>query len=206
MPRNEEGEYELVLGYKQLLSVFFIVVVLLGVFFTMGYIVGRNSSQALQVASAPGRPLVVEPAGEALARPIPGPAEPAIRVEPPVSGEVSLAGEPEPPPPPRPEPRPSPPPVKPEPRPTPVPPPPSPGQVAEPPAGSMFLQVAATSKAEGNVLLDVLGKRGFRGQLAPVPGQDLVRVLVGPYNGDGDLAKARQALIDAGFKPFARKY
>ena len=42
MPKNEEGEFELILGNKQLLSVFFIVVVLLGVFFTMGYIVGRN--------------------------------------------------------------------------------------------------------------------------------------------------------------------
>ena len=44
MPRNEDGEFELILGNKQLLSVFFIVVILLGVFFTMGYIVGRNSS------------------------------------------------------------------------------------------------------------------------------------------------------------------
>src|SRR3954470_19281838 len=49
MPRNdsaasEPSEFELVLGNKQLLSVFFIVVVLLGVFFTMGYIVGRNSA------------------------------------------------------------------------------------------------------------------------------------------------------------------
>ena len=32
------------LGNKQLLSVFFIVVVLLGVFFTMGYIVGQNTA------------------------------------------------------------------------------------------------------------------------------------------------------------------
>ena len=43
MPKNEDGEFELILGNRQLLSVFFIVVVLLGVFFTMGYIVGRNS-------------------------------------------------------------------------------------------------------------------------------------------------------------------
>src|SRR5665647_730114 len=43
MPRNDDGEFELVLGNKQLLSVFFIVIILLGVFFTMGYIVGRNS-------------------------------------------------------------------------------------------------------------------------------------------------------------------
>src|SRR3982074_2767227 len=46
MPKNEEGEFELILGNKQLLSVFFIVIILLGVFFTMGYIVGRNSGPA----------------------------------------------------------------------------------------------------------------------------------------------------------------
>ena len=49
MPRNdasemEGSEFELVLGNKQLLSVFFIVVILLGIFFTMGYVVGRNSA------------------------------------------------------------------------------------------------------------------------------------------------------------------
>ena len=49
MPRNDASEmdgseFELVLGNKQLLSVFFIVVILLGIFFTMGYVVGRNSS------------------------------------------------------------------------------------------------------------------------------------------------------------------
>src|SRR5215469_6089537 len=44
MPKNEDGEFELILGNRQLLSVFFIVVILLGVFFTMGYIVGRNST------------------------------------------------------------------------------------------------------------------------------------------------------------------
>ena len=44
MARNDEGEFELVLGNRQLISVFLIVVILLGVFFSMGYIVGRNSS------------------------------------------------------------------------------------------------------------------------------------------------------------------
>jgi len=41
-----DGEYELVLGNRQLLSAFFIVVILFGVFFTMGYVVGRNSAPA----------------------------------------------------------------------------------------------------------------------------------------------------------------
>lgn len=44
MPKNDEGEFEMMLGNKQLLSVFFIVIVLLGVFFVMGYIVGRSST------------------------------------------------------------------------------------------------------------------------------------------------------------------
>ena len=46
MPKNEDGEFELILGNRQLLSVFFIVVVLLAIFFALGYIVGRPSSPA----------------------------------------------------------------------------------------------------------------------------------------------------------------
>ena len=40
------GEHELVFGNKQLLSAFFVVVILLGVFFTMGYFVGKNTATA----------------------------------------------------------------------------------------------------------------------------------------------------------------
>src|ERR1700758_468058 len=47
-----DGEYELVLGNRQLLSAFFIIVILFGVFFTMGYVVGRNSAPA-SAASLP---------------------------------------------------------------------------------------------------------------------------------------------------------
>ena len=39
---NEDGEFELVLGNKQLFSVFFVVAVLFGVCFLMGYTVGKN--------------------------------------------------------------------------------------------------------------------------------------------------------------------
>ncbi|MDQ6706279.1 MAG: hypothetical protein M3Z85_09940, partial [Acidobacteriota bacterium] len=49
---EEAQEHELVLGNKQLLSAFFIVVVLLGVFFTMGYIIGRNATLAPVSAEA----------------------------------------------------------------------------------------------------------------------------------------------------------
>src|SRR5580698_3922137 len=63
MPKNEDGEFELILANRQLLSVFFIVVILLGVFFTMGYIVGRNSGPApVDVAShkPESKPMVVD--------------------------------------------------------------------------------------------------------------------------------------------------
>lgn len=64
MPRNEDGEYELVLGNRQLLSVFFIVVVLLGVGFTMGYILGKNAAPGMSaIKNAPSTailPMVVD--------------------------------------------------------------------------------------------------------------------------------------------------
>ncbi|MGH9661949.1 MAG: hypothetical protein ACRD96_25605, partial [Bryobacteraceae bacterium] len=70
MPRNAEGEYERVLGTRELLSVFFIVVILFGVFFTLGYIVGRHSSPA--------------PGGETNAATVPPAPEPAVPTPQPV--------------------------------------------------------------------------------------------------------------------------
>ncbi|HEU0122788.1 MAG TPA: SPOR domain-containing protein [Bryobacteraceae bacterium] len=86
MPRNEDGEMELVLGNRQLLSVLFILVVLLGVFFTMGYIVGRNnpSEEKVRLAAAKQQvananklpPVTVDPdSGTVVSKPTPAPVE-----------------------------------------------------------------------------------------------------------------------------------
>ena len=56
MKNNESGEFELVLGNRQLLSGFFIIVILFGVFFTMGYIVGRNSRPSPRLAAETATP------------------------------------------------------------------------------------------------------------------------------------------------------
>src|SRR5581483_12189253 len=71
MKNNETGEFELVLGNRQLLSGFFIVVLLFGVAFAMGYIVGRNSSPSpKQQAETTGEtPAAKEPRREAPAAP-----------------------------------------------------------------------------------------------------------------------------------------
>src|SRR5881628_612081 len=75
MPRNDEGDFELVVGNRALLSGFFIVVALFAIFFSMGYIVGRNSLPApMNTTAAAGQespPLrAASPAG-----PPPGQAE-----------------------------------------------------------------------------------------------------------------------------------
>ncbi|MCP5119083.1 MAG: hypothetical protein GY953_50415, partial [bacterium] len=159
MSKNDEGEFELVLGNKQLLSVFFIVVVLLGVFFTMGYIVGRNTSDQTQMASTPSKPLVVEagavPGSTSVPAPkaIPKPPTTASKPKPRVVERASAAAAAKPPPP---APKPSrvrkPPPVRSQ---------PTPAATGQPASGEVYLQVVATSRPEGGVVLDVLKKRGF---------------------------------------------
>jgi hypothetical protein len=91
--RDESDEKELVLGNKQLLSIFFIVVAMLGVAFTLGYMIGRNTanvsaagvgravpSQATPMQSpnpshAAENPRSAEPADDP--PPVPAAAEPA---------------------------------------------------------------------------------------------------------------------------------
>ena len=87
MKNSETGEFELVLGNKQLLSGFFLVVILFAVFFVMGYIVGRNSTPTTQLAANHDQNSAVAPSN---ARPQPAsgtaPAEqnpPAAAAEPP---------------------------------------------------------------------------------------------------------------------------
>ena len=52
MPSREDEEFELVLGNKQLLSLFFVVVVLFAVFFSFGYTVGFTRGQQDRVIAA----------------------------------------------------------------------------------------------------------------------------------------------------------
>ncbi len=199
MPKNEDGEFELILGNRQLLSVFFIVVVLLGVFFTMGYIVGRNStplsaeartgardSKPLEVDSA--RPLPSQPASAS--QPVAPAAKPAAgdskqpdtsaAAPQPAAAEQTKAPESA----------------------SPTPEEPAPGQT--------YLQVAAVQRAEAELFVDVLAKKGFHALYTPVPDKPAsYRVLVGPFKDPAAIAQARTDLQKAGFKGFealVRKY
>lgn len=55
MPKNEDGEFELVVGNKQLLSIVFILMVLFGVVFSMGYFLGRANTGEQARADASGQ-------------------------------------------------------------------------------------------------------------------------------------------------------
>src|SRR5262249_43215333 len=83
---NETGEFELVVGDRQLLSAFFIVVLLCAVAFAMGYVVGQNapksgkataeSTPTQPAASAEARPQPLPPAPAPVPPPQPAPADP----------------------------------------------------------------------------------------------------------------------------------
>jgi cell division septation protein DedD len=209
MPKTEDGEFELILGNRQLLSVFFIVVVLLGVFFTMGYIVGRNSAPAggtdLGRANEP-KPALVDRQNQ------PSPAgEPIVQMDrnEPAGGEGTRP--PQTPAPEQPKPRTeraSPPPT--ESRPVEPPPaakskpapPPASQNPGEPQAGAYYLQVAAVARPEAELFVDVLARRGFNAIYVQHPDQALYRVLVGPFRDTAAVSQARTDLNNAGFKGF----
>lgn len=84
MARNEDGEFELMLGNKQLISLFFLMVALLGVCFIGGYALGRSAAPVVtatnegpppQAVKAPEpEPVKAEPVKEAEPAPSPEPA------------------------------------------------------------------------------------------------------------------------------------
>jgi cell division septation protein DedD len=221
LPKNDEGEFELVLGNRQLISVFVIVVVLLGVFFSMGYIVGRNSSPVSQEArnekaksesadSTAPDPTADTPADSSTTPPaIDSAPSSSTDAAPPESTKPAQSVEP--PPRPKPEPARSAKEVKPEVKPKPSPAPAAAAPVhaaaAGEPAGGQYWQVVATARPDAEIIAEALGKKGFHVVLAPAPKDGVFRVLVGPLGDASTQASTRTNLESAGFKnPIIRKY
>lgn len=206
MPQNDEGEFELVLGNRQLLSGLFIIVMLFGVFFTLGYIVGRHSFPAPLNTAAAGGPEAAAP------RPVtPPPDAPASAPAslPPGQAEV-VSSEAKPAAPETSEPvtgtRPATAPAE-TPRPverkqTEVRP--ASSDISEPVPGT-YLQVAAPKRTAAAGIVDSLKNKEITAVLAPGPNEETVRVLVGPLE-SASIGKVRSDLESAGFKPFLKKY
>ncbi len=186
MARNVDGEFEVLLGNKQLVTIFFLVVILLAVFFTIGYQLGRYTAAQPQDAV---RDLSQSlPFSQAASEPRPAAAPPEA------SGSVSEA---------------PPPPAETDQQPPAAPPEQAaqPAGVIEPAAGETYLQVTAGRQAEAQVVVGVLKKNGFRAAVAPGPAESVYRVLVGPLPDREAVAKTRAELEAIGFRQtIIRKY
>ena len=182
MPRNEDGEFELILGNRQLMSVFFIVVILLGVFFAMGYIVGRNSSPVTGADVATHRPE---------SKPLVDTSTPPRESPPPASAPKETASQQGPATPPASQPAPEPlPAAKPSAR---------AATSAQPESGKTYLQLSAIDHDAAEIMVELLRKKSFPAITAEVPEKPGVfRVLVGPVS-EADVNKTRADLQNASF-------
>lgn len=208
MRNNESGEFELVVGNKQLLSGFFIVVLLFAVAFAMGYVVGQNTQRPAKLASD-GAPAGV---ANAAADSRPQPASPApvpVSSTPPAPSGATGSQSPDPAAQATPQPT-----TQPSTQPAQAPPPavaekpaapPATGIVASSdlPAGS-FWQVLAVKPEVAEAMRQTLKDKGFQVSLTPGT-NNLTRVLVGPYGDSPSLGRAKTELETAGFRPVRYK-
>jgi cell division septation protein DedD len=195
MRNNETGEFELVVGNKQLLSGFFIVVLLFAVAFAMGYVVGQNSRKVQNESAAASQPVPAAPTDarpQPIAPTIPQPQTPAA----PADGAAQPTGEAPPPSSPQPTTQPA--------RDTEAPAaaPPAPSPKAEAPPGS-YWQIMAVPQPDAEVVVRSLKDKGFPASMSQGP-NNLMRVLVGPYADTQSMGRAKTELESAGFHPIRK--
>ena len=197
MRNNETGEFELVVGNRQLLSAFFIIVLLFAVAFAMGYVVGENSRTS-KTAEAPASS---PPAKTAENRP-----EPVANAAPAVSSPAADTQAAKPADQAQPTGASSQPTTQPA-RETPAPPaaaseaPPSataPDTTGEPAPGAYWQIIATANRESAVTLVQTLRDKGFPATLSPGP-NNLTRVLVGPYGDTAAMGRAKSELEGAGF-------
>jgi len=208
MSSRTENESEILLGNKQLLAIFFVIAILLGIAFTGGYMVGRGSQTASQAATSPDKkPLAATPNSTDGERPPDSaiethPVGPAGSAPQDTSKEADSSSTSR-------TATPNPPPLgsrkekaaaK-----APAPDAPAPSSTTAegytPQSGQMFLQVVALARDDAYGVAEVLSKKGFRAHAVPKPGNTkLYRVLVGPIRDTADLSSTRDALRKTGFQ------
>ena len=200
-----------------MLSVFFVIVILMGVCFAGGYVFGRNSGSGSDVAGAKGpeSTIVIDPTaegkgggqGSSLA---PGQVEvrrggspvaaakPAARPAP-TGGTAERVAPPPPPAKPVTEP------VKPAAAPARPASAAGPGLV-QPEAGQTYLQVAAVRRPDADTLVSELRKKEFSAGVTAGPNETLFRVVVGPLKDSVDVNKQRARLKELGFDPLVKRF
>jgi cell division protein FtsN len=191
MRNNETGEFELLVGNRQLLSGFFIVVLLFAVAFSMGYIVGRNSSPSAKLQTETGSSTgTASQTPESRPQPVSQPA--AAGATPSQPADAPPADTP---------PQPS---TQPEHGPQSA----APAAAVAPPAapppeavpGSYWQVSAVASQTSADAMRQTMKDKGFPASLQPGP-NGLIRVLIGPYTDKQSLGRAKTELENAGVHP-----
>jgi cell division septation protein DedD len=186
---EESQDTEIVLGTGKLLGIFFGLVVLCAIFFSMGYVLGHSSSGGKTdvvgdtPAGAPikGKPSAVDKNAAA------GPIQPAAQTTHPVatstpsestSSPAATANVPTAP-------------------------------AADKPVSSggiYMVQVAAVSKREdADILVSVLQKKQYPVFVANAPGDALFHVQVGPFTDPKDAEAMRSRLVSDGYNAIVKK-
>jgi cell division protein FtsN len=194
------GEKELILGNKQLISLFFIVVALCGVFFAMGYMVrgnslkgtisttGDNSAAAADTTVKRQQP---EPPRDTSDGP---PAETASAEAPPISEAPQVethAAQDAPQNAPQKTAAPAARDTKPDVQSTPKP------EIPE--VNATYIQVSALALSDAETMVKTLRAQHLPATIAPSSRENYYRVMVGPYHQTSDVADARAKLKTLGF-------
>jgi len=186
MRNNETGEFELVVGNRQIMSGFFIVVLLFAVGVAMGYFLGQNSPRSAKLASEsaaasiptsaqdprPQAAAPAQPAPQTAETPAQQPAEstPQPSTQPVLDSQAAEQA-------------------------------PAPAvahaNLAEAGPG-IYWQVFAISRGDADVVVRTLQNKGFPATTSPGT-KGLTRVLVGPYADRATLGRAKTDLEAAGF-------
>jgi DedD protein len=199
--REEPGSNaDLTLGIGSLLSIFFGIVLVCGIFFGFGYSMGRRSAQPLASTLTLTEPVAT--AGIGAAKPTPGSALPTPTQQPADTDTTgtTTAVIPDTQPDTQPEvdtPQPTARPISLS-RTTPTP------AVAAPGAGTTIVQVAAVShKEDADLLTAALKKRGYTVAVHQEPDK-LLHVQLGPFASKKDADAMRQRLLTDGYNAIVK--
>jgi cell division septation protein DedD len=202
MRNNETGEFELIIGNRQLLSGFFIVVLLFAVAFAMGYVVGQNSPRSAKLAAEAAsvnpstgtdaqRPAPVAAASNpqpSAPTPEGTQAPPSEGAAPPPTPDAAKPAEPAA--------------ANPSAQAAPAPAANAAKTYPEPPAAAAgaYWQVIAVSQTDVDLFYNTLKDKGFPTYVQPGT-KGLMRVLVGPYQDRDQMGKVKDEIEKLGFKP-----
>jgi DedD protein len=216
-PPRTQADRELTLSSTTLLVIFFGLVLICGLFFGLGYTLGRRATSdagdAIQVSVPSAANSQLQPSA---VQSKPSPASPTTAAEPPVdippddasTGAQATGSQPSPTNSPNPVAQASQPVSEPAKAVVKTADAASPGQVkptappatAPAPSAGIMVQIAAVSNpADADVLIGALRKRGYSVTVRNQPGDALLHVQVGPFSTRADAIAMRQKLLNDGY-------